>query len=299
MYGASMPSPNSIKWALASRVLYAPLEGKEEERKIVEGFLERLQIDVVSISDFECPDFRIEARNASIDLELTTLSSDNTKKGSKEKKTFAKWRKIALQLCERLRRSNSELKSMYGSVFFRKPSSQVLFELNVGEFVEEIARWLEKWKPNISQEELGFFDPQCFPLLSVYVEHISLKYCPAEIDILWWSSDLQVGPVIRSESSLRTLIQRKILKANSYKWRSSSERWLLAYAPGMGQADMISMEEIPEFAALEPFSQIIVWDKFSENIFCVAPKKTVLVEGGRKLYVKRLPLAVQQSLIET
>ena len=294
-----MHSLSRIKSELASRVLYSPIQGKAQERYALEGFLQRIHLDVIKITDMERPDFLIEARNLRVGIELTTLSSDASRRGSKEKQTFSKWKNISERISLRLQREGHGHRSVYGAVFFNAPSDDVLFKLDIELFVEEVIKALGPQPSLFDGQKLRDFDPKTFPILSRHVEHIFIRYFPSELDILWWSSDLQSGPVVMEAASLKTAIEKKTSKANTYVWHDAPERWLLVLAPGLGLKDLFSFEEVLELANPAPFTQVFVWDIFLESIYQTSPNKALVLEKGRSLFVNRLSSSVRNCLVET
>ena len=289
---------SKLKRELASHHLYDSARGKPRELAIVTGFLERLQLDA-EIIEGERPDFSLSFGHGSLQagLELTLLNADGRRSdGSPERRLHSTWKKIAEALRERLSKESEPLSHAYGSVFFRTSSASALNEFDRVQFCEEVAMSLR----GTTLPELGSritdFDPTTTPLLRRIVEHMYVRIFPSEDRLLWWCSDLQSGPVADPSQAIKATVIEKQEKARSYKWGTAHERWLLIYAAGEGLVDLATGIKDPKIGEPTPFTQVFLWDKFSETIHSLSPKFAAIFTEANTLHLRHLPQTVRPYL---
>ena len=96
----------SLRETLASKILYDTLSGKERERRILVGFLTRLQLNLGEINSNEKPDFFFSLASSSGNLdvacEITEYFSDAGAHGSLQARFIRQWRRFAIALRARL-----------------------------------------------------------------------------------------------------------------------------------------------------------------------------------------------------
>lgn len=295
-----MPKVNisKLKRELASRHLYDRARGKLGEFAIVTGFLERLQLDV-EVIEGERPDFSLSFGRGALyaGLELTLLNADGRRSdGSPERRLHSVWKKIAEALRERLSKESEPLPHAYGSVFFRTSSASVLNEFDRVQFCEEVAISLRSTTLSEPGSRITDFDPTNTPLLRRMVEHMYVRVFPSEDRLLWWCSDLQSGPVADPSQAIEAAVIEKQEKARSYRWGTAHERWLLIYAAGEGLADLVIGVKDPKIGEPTPFTQIFLWDKFSETIHSLSPKFAAIFTEADTLHLRHLPQTVRPYL---
>ena len=287
-----------LRRELASRHLYDSARGKLRELAIVTGFFERLQLDV-EIIEGERPDFSLSFGRGELHagLELTLLNADGPRQdGSPERRLHSIWKKMAEALQERLSKEPEPLRHTYGSVFFRTSSASVLNELDRARFCEEVAISLRRTTLSELGSRITDFDPTSTPLLRRMVEHMYVRVFPSEDRLLWWCSDLQSGPVTDASQAIKAAVAEKQEKARSYRWGTAHERWLLIYAAGEGLADLATRVKDPKIDEPTPFTQIFLWDKFSETIHSLSPKFAAIFTEADTLHLRHLPQTVRPYL---
>src|SRR6266516_4438961 len=103
----------------ASKILLTiEFDTKKEERKILNGFLERLQYSPKPIIDREQPDFEFIINNKLIGVEITKYYSDSTKEGSKIQQKISAWLSLTKKLKIKLSAVNNDFAYLYGAIHF-------------------------------------------------------------------------------------------------------------------------------------------------------------------------------------
>jgi len=80
--------------------------------------------------------------------------------------------------------------------------------------------------------------------------------------------------------------------AASFDWRGAEEKWLLLVAEAHGLTDIIGGARdiaLPELLSF-PFTSVVLWDRFSEDVCTVFPDYAVLCQAERQArYPTMLP----------
>lgn len=291
----------SAKDELASRYLYDVRRGKDKEREIVSGFVRRLQLDV-SLTASERPDFLATSADGllRIGIELTSLNADGASPiGSPERRLYALWKRFAEAIRERLSSEPEPLPHVYGSISFRNSSVTALDDIDRARFCEELVSVLREATLSEKGSQLSAFERGGAPLLSQVVSGMFVRIFPADDGLLWWCSHLRSGEVLPIEDAIRSAVAEKQQKARTFEWQNTSERWLLLYAAGESLVDLAIKVKDPGIGCSGPFTQIFLWDRFSECIYCVSPTFAMVVEDGATLYLRQLPASIWPHLIDT
>jgi len=164
---------------LASKALKAVrLPKKQEEERLIRGFLSRIGVENYELAPRERPDFLVSANGGvRIACEVARYFSDEGPRGSVERRFFRLWTDFALSLRERL--SEEHLDHLYGAVHFREPKRTKIPEPKM--FVEEVVRALHSHRHG---GVISVFDPETFPLLAIHVVQISVRDTSPERGIL-------------------------------------------------------------------------------------------------------------------
>jgi len=115
--------------------------------------------------------------------------------------------------------------------------------------------------------------------------------------LLWWPAHLKSGVVSPLDEVIATAIARKSAIASSYEWRGAEERLLLLVAEGRGLTDVVGGAPEMESCrpASTPFTWILVWDRFSEDIWSVSSRYAVICDGQRqRRNLELLPKSLQR-----
>ena len=139
-------------------------------------------------------------------------------------------------------------------------------------------------------EALVFPQPG-MPALNGLVDIIAVRDADG-LGTPWWPTHMQSGPVAPMDDAINNAITRKRQSAKHYDWKGSSERWLLLVAEGRGLADVIGRPRrvhLPS-RARSPFTLVLVWDKFSGDVWSVLPRFATICTGFKqRRYVDALP----------
>jgi hypothetical protein len=284
-------------------------ETKEEEIEILNELLIRLEYSPTKIISNECPDFEIELFEKLIGVEVTKYFSDFTKKGSKSQKNLSEWKRFAEQLKTKLSAIESNLIYLYGAIHFHDKRVNYRELLN-HDYINELVNLIESVGLKRTEEVTVKITAEGFPYLGKYIESIYFKDVYPEKDYLWWDGSLQSGSVISNKSAVQHIIDKKNQKAKKYK-SNYFQKWLLIYAGGLGLADIfietdrnfirqggIYLVELSDEQLLtsnkiasDYFTHIIIWDKFTENIFLIFPYfKKIFDCGENSIWVNHLPM---------
>lgn len=287
-------SRSKIANALASKHLYETTKSQPKEHQTVLEFLDRLQIDA-KITCADKPDIFASLGNDDflIGIEITQLCADDNNKGSKERERHASWKKIAEVLRSRLLSKEEPLSKIYGSIFFKNNNGRLsplpCKQHEIDKFCEQILLVLCSTEISEHGQEIRDFSIDHIPMLANLVEHLYVRRFPDKENFFWHCADLQSGDVADAQNVIIEIIKKKKKKSLNYDWKDAPERWLLIYAAGHGLMDLACYLEGPSIADPNPFTQIFVWDKFTETIYRLSPTISAVFEDGNKLYLKNIP----------
>ena len=259
---------------------------KAKELNIVEGFLERIGLGHFDIDSGESPDFFIafvkEGRTELLACEITQFYSDDdpdpATSGSRERRFFEIWMRIAQSLREALDKEGQGLEFAYGVLQFRQPGPKALDRVDRDKLVTELVHLSKAFFP---ATETVSFPHKDFPLLSKLISQVRITRND-ETGILWRYSHLQSGEVNDPTRRLIQIVKAKNRSALDYAWRDSSLRWLTIYAEAKMLADHAHLTADPLISgtvAGVQFSHIYLWDKFSEDIFEIFPSFRTICNG--------------------
>lgn len=100
-FGTAIASDSAtLKNKLASKYLYDAVERREKEYRIISTFLDRLQLDRITVTHSDKPDFSISFVDGKfcIGIEVTQLYADAKGKSSPERQRHSHWKKLQRQL---------------------------------------------------------------------------------------------------------------------------------------------------------------------------------------------------------
>jgi hypothetical protein len=96
---------------------------------------------------------------------------------------------------------------------------------------------------------------------------------------------LKSGEVPPLDGAIVDAVRTKSALAASYDWQNSDERWLLLVAEARGLMDVIGGArkiDLPTDLTVA-FTWVLVWDRFSEDLWAVYPQHAVICDGGKQL----------------
>ncbi len=136
----------------------------------------------------------------------------------------------------------------------------------------------------LKSEPVVRFPLEATPTLNGRIREIALMDADGK-GMVWWPRHLKSGPVSGPDRAAKLAVQTKRRQARNYDWQGATERWLLLHAQAHGLCDMFgAAREIPlgRLPKKMPYTTILIWDKFSEDIWTVFPKYQVICNGSRQ-----------------
>jgi hypothetical protein len=258
------------------------LDKKALETDTIKGLFDRLGFSGFTIAPGERPDATVcLSRGGSVvrvGCELQRLYSDGRDDGSELQRFRGRWRHITEEALASLR--SNEAVTPYCVVDFILPSYACLDGLSDRQVVAELVAAGQVLR---ATKSLEFPRPE-MPALSSRVMRIRVLAEDGE-GMLWWPSHLRSGPVPEMDEAIVQAVDRKCSTAAQYDWFGASERWLLLVAEAHGLSDLIGgARELaaPLATASCPFTLILVWDRFSEDIWAVHPEFAVICDGAQQ-----------------
>ena len=269
-----MTEGTSVRQELASWVLYDDSKGKHKEAGLLSLLLSRLGLDVEDIIPGESPDFMLSFRKDSIEAvvgcEVTALYSDgvDAKAGSPRKRFFEKWKRFAYELRKRL--DSAGHLYVYGSLSFKDVSTPALDTCRLDSLFDELIRVCDEYT---GETEHVVFPVDGYAHLNALVDHIGLHRF-SETGLLWWCAHLRSGAVQDPTDALVSAIGRKKETAAGYHWGNATERWLVVVAEALLLTDIVTGigdPEVPKTLGALPFTRVILWDRFMDEVIQVYP----------------------------
>ena len=133
------------------------------------------------------------------------------------------------------------------------------------------------------------------PILSALLKRIKVVESDNR-EICWWPSHIQSGEVPPIDFAIVAGIKAKGKLAELYDWHGAEEKWLLLVAEAHGLTDIIGGARpiaLPELSTF-PFNLVVLWDRFSEDIWTVFPDYAILCHAERQTrYTNLLPSRLQ------
>lgn len=254
---------------------------QSEELWVVDEVLQRIGFQKYRLTAHDKPDVLVEFGStlASFHLgcEVMSLQSDGDAKGSALRRFRARWRRVIDVVLATLQKDSAQVP--YCVVDFQGGNESLDGADEALLIVEliQVGRLLKNESP------LKF--PRAdTPTLNGRIREISLMDADGKA-LVWWPRHLKSGTVSGPDREVRLAVQTKRRQARSYDWKGTTERWLLLHAQAHGLCDLfgsareISLGRLPKKM---PFTTILIWDKFSEDIWTVFPKYQVICNGGRQ-----------------
>jgi hypothetical protein len=292
----------TLKASLASKGLYNDESKKEKERRVLQEFLQRLQLRYYNIDDRERPDFILqfshEEWQTSVGCELTHYFMDNGDRGAPEARFVRQWRRFAKSLRAALDSEGGQYRYYYGAIHFRVSSFDVFDRVDSDGLVAEIVR-AAKTADGVGP--LANFDIKTSPILAQHVHHIYVKDTAPETGIIWWPAHLQTGVIADPRERLVEIVKDKNTKAATFNWNGANEKWLLIYSESGGISDSVGPyadPEIRKYLGRLAFDRVYVWNKFMESIEEIYPGFVTIFDVRSKVLHRSLyPLAIRPFII--
>jgi hypothetical protein len=263
---------------------------KQHEERLAVGALRRMGLGVGIVEMHDRPDVIVRfPGDQLVGIEIRTIFADETAHGSAHQRFRSKWIATMNSVQAELAREHPVVP--YCVVHFRNPSYESLRKLPqrslVAEFVA-VGRVLRS-SPEI------MFPVRDLPLLSSFLASVKVIDTDGS-GLLWWPSHLQSGTVSSLDKAVAIAVREKAILGQTFNWRGACERWLLLVAQGHGPEDIAGHQRpfaVPMVASI-PFTAIIVWDCFSEDIWTIFPDDRVICDGSAQSRdVSALPTAVR------
>ncbi len=257
------------------------------EASAVRDVLIRLGLVSFEITPGDRPDTLVDfigEERVRVACEVQELYGDDAGRGSELREFRERWRSIMQGVIATLAKDGT---APYCRVDLLDPSYSCLRGFSNGalrnEFVSA-ARLLN------SSSTLRF-PTDATPLLNKLVGEITVLDRDGS-GLLWWPSHMQSGPIASLDSAAAQAVRKKARLAREYDWQGASEKWLLLVAQSHGLADVfggareIRLEQLGNC----PFTQVLLWDKFTEDVWTFWPRFHVICDGsGQKRDLSVLP----------
>jgi hypothetical protein len=270
----------------------SPGTKKEGEERIVRRVLGRLGFSGFELKLSERPDALVVFRDATASVrlgcEIQTLQSDGVTSGSPLREFESRWIRIVKRVFAELAKTANRF--LYCTVWFRDPSSPSLPNVRDGLLIAELVVAGQRLRDHSS---LTFPQPNT-PTLNSILTEIRVVDCDGE-GCPWWPTHLKSGEVLPLDDAIVAAVRNKGTLATSFDWQDSDERLLLLVAEARGLTDVIGgAREIHLPVNLPiPFTWVLVWDRFSEDLWTVFPRHAIICDGGKQ---KRSPLLLPARL---
>jgi hypothetical protein len=262
---------------------FEELRGKKEQEKLlVSRALSRLGFTRFELTPHERPDALVDFRDTSglvrLGCEIQTLQSDAAASGSQLREFESRWIRVARRVLEALRSDGVAVP--YCTVWFRNPSYASLRQLADDDLVTELVVAGRRLRGGYA---LTFPQSDTPTLNSILIEIRVVD--PHGEGFLWWPTYLKSGEVPSLDDTIVNAVRAKGTLATSFDWRGSEDRWLLLVAEASRLTDVIGGAreiDLPGDLA-SPFTLVLVWDRFSEDIWTVFPHHAVICDGTRQV----------------
>lgn len=248
-----------------------------EERRFLDGFLDRLSLRPSEVEKSERPDFFLgfDSPSGVVHVGCELVRFHALTEGPTRLDHGHRWKVFAVKLREELQRIGL---CVCGVIQLRDGSSDAFEALlrHRDRSVAEICNALKR--SGATTGSLGTFDRAVEPLLASAVDGIGWE--PTSKDELWWCSSLQSGSLPDPWPSLARIVEEKDEKARAWNWRNVDERWLLVVAEGqtLGDTMVLTDADASTIIPAEAFSRTFLWDGFSEQIHQIHPTYGVVFE---------------------
>lgn len=264
-----------------------------EELWAVDQMLRRLGFQEYRLAAHDKPDVLVEfgPRKSPLRLgcEVMSLQSDRDDKGSALRRFRARWRRVMDVVLASLQENSARVPYCVVDFQGHNKSLDGTDEVRLIQELIAVGRRLQK-EPKI------VFPQATTPTLNGRIREIALMD-PDGKGLVWWPRHMKTGAISERDSEARQAVQTKRRLARNYDWKEATERWLLLHAQAHGLCDMfgaarkISLGHLPKKM---PFTLILLWDKFSEDIWTIYPKYKVICDGRRHIRdLRALPLVLQ------
>lgn len=246
----------------------------------VRGVLGRLGFDLAELQSGDKPDVVAQllaaGKTCRVGCEVTLLHADQTSTGSPLRRFWGMWFRIAREVHDQL--AADQYIVPYCAVRFRNDSYRVDLRDGAG-----IARDLYLVGRRLSREADVVVGDE-YPAIHGIISRVTVVDRDG-MGRLWWPSHLQSGGVPSLDEAVRRAFREKCRVAQKYDWAGVERKWLLLVAEGRGTTDIIGKAkpiDVPEEGVV-PFDEVVVWDRFSEDIWLLFPSFGVLADAARKV----------------
>ncbi len=264
-----------------------------EELWAVDQVLRRLGFREYRLTAHDRPDVLVELGSAKspflLGCEVMSLQSDIDDKGSALRRFRARWRRVMDVVLATLQKDSTRVP--YCVVDFQG-HNESLDGADEALLIQELIAVGR----SLTNEPKAVFPQATTPTLNGRIREIALMD-PDGKGLVWWPRHMKSGPVSGPDREARQAVRSKRRLACNYDWKGATERWLLLHAQAHGLSDTfgaareIALSRLPKKI---PFTQVLIWDKFSEDIWTIYPEHRVICDGGRQVRDHRaLPPALR------
>lgn len=240
-----------------------PVTKKERERVLLDSFIARLHPTTKrTVEEWERPDFRIRCEGCSIGVEITELHWDGKPRhGSQHRRAVAAVERLERALNER-GINNACISIDGGPGAIAKGLDAALHPI------------LSHLGENRTATTLAFRLPEDIS--------VDVREATGKSRVRWTgirTGEIDAG-VIRE--SLRKVIVSKMEKANGFT--ANDALWLIVCAVPTTLASTVVITEPADLvlANTSPYSDVLLWDAFTESVWTIGPRPQLLVDPEKK-----------------
>lgn len=271
---------------------YRGLGKKKQEIAAVLGVLRSLGLSGFQIKGNDSPDALVDFSDAEGGLrlacEVRTLHNDERLSSGSELEEFnSRWVRIMERVIATLRSDGTTVP--YCSVSFLNQSYSCLKGMSDQVIMSELIIAGGRLRTNAI---VAFPQPD-MPTLNSTLKEIRVLHADGQ-GLLWWPTHLKSGEVPQMATAIVEAVKAKGKIAASFDWKGAEEKLLLLVAQARGLTDIIGhAREFDIPLESSPFTWILVWDKFSLDVWTIFPGYAVICDGLKQL---RRPELLPQKL---
>ncbi len=224
-------------------------------------------------------DFADGPHKLRLGCEVRDLHSDERGSGSAMRKFESYWRGIETSVVVQLERGGA---MPYCRLDFRDPSYKCLTNVCRRTVIRELVVAVERLRKG-AKSSLSF--PQVdMPALSHLLREIQLL-SNSRTDWLLYPSHMQSGEVPPTmNDAIVAAYGKKVQESATYDWCDAHVKMLLLVAKASGLTDVVGHSTIVSLPNLKsPFDWVVVWDRYSEDIWALYPEHAVICDGVRQV----------------
>ena len=273
---------------------YRSLGKKDQEHATVSGLLLRLGFSGFQITPNERPDALVDFSDAKgtvrLGCEIQALQSDDGPSGSELREFHSRWIRVMERVIATLRGDGVAVP--YCNVLFRDLTYSALRHVPDHQMISEFVRAGRRLRVTSTL----VFPQSDLPTLSSILSKIQVVNSDG-LGLLWWPAHLQSGEVPALDGAVVEAVCAKGKLAATFDWKDADEKLLLLVAEARGLTDVMGYAreiKLPTHPTL-PFTWVLIWDRFSEDIWAIFPNYAIICNGHeQRRWPQLLPLKLRK-----